>query len=105
MVALNPHQFGNMKESTDYSTGRRMVTYDIDLPDRQPHEPLGVRSQAREISKNQWMVKTTHGPFEEKDESGSYYKDMGSADVKGPPSAVRSHVKRAAAESFRGLRG
>ena len=92
-------------DSTDYSTGRRTVTHDIDIPDRGPDEPLSVRAQARESGTNTWTVGVTHGPFEQKDESGSYYRHISSDQFTGPIGKVRSHLKKTATSEWKGYRG
>jgi hypothetical protein len=92
------------KESKDYSTGYRVVTHDIEVPDRQPHEPLGLRAQARELSTNNWMVQVTHGPHEEKDESGSYYRHVNQMQFAGPIGQVRSTLNKAVSTEWKGLR-
>jgi hypothetical protein len=90
-------------ESKDYSTGRRVVTHDIEVPDRLPHEPMQVRAQAREHSTNQWTMDVTHGPFAEKNEQGSYYTHISSTQFAGPIGKVRSGLKRSATESWKGV--
>lgn len=92
-------------DSTDYSTGRRTVTHDIGIPDPQPNEPSTVRAQAKEFGTNSWTVGVTHGPFAEKDESGSYYRHISNDQFTGSISKVRTHLKRAATAEWKGYRG
>lgn len=99
-----PKPEGRLQESTDYSTGRRTVFHEIDVPHRQSHEPHSIRAQASETGKNQWLVKVTHGPHEERDESGSYYKHVAGFTHEGPIGSLRSALKRTTGQQFKGLR-
>lgn len=92
-----------VQEGKDYNTGYRTVTHDIDIEDRLPHEPAGVRAQAREHGTNQWTINVTHGPHAEKDESGSYYKHISNTQFAGPLGQVKSGLKRAATEQWKGI--
>ncbi len=98
-----PKPVHSATESKDYATGRRVVTHDIEVPDRQSHEPMMVRAQAREHSANSWTMNVTHGPHEDKDEQGSYYRHISSTQFAGPIGQVRSGLKRAATESWKGV--
>jgi hypothetical protein len=100
MTKPTPREF----ESKDYSTGRRTVTHDIDVPDRQPHEPHSIRAQARETGTNEWSVSVTHGPHDEKDEQGSYYRHISSTQFSGPLGKVKSTLRRSVNEQWKGLR-
>lgn len=95
---------GRENLSTDYNTGYRSAWYDADIPDRLPHEPHGIRSQAREHGRNRWSVSVTHGPHEEKDESGSYYKSVGSYVHEGPLGEVKRKLKADVNEQWDVLR-
>lgn len=93
-----------MNESRDYATGRRTITHDLDVPDRQPHEPHGIRAQAKETSPNQWNVNVVHGPHDTKDESGSYYRHISNTQFSGPLAKVKSGLKRSVNEQWKGMR-
>lgn len=93
-----------LSENTDYSTGRRTVSSDIDVPDRRPAEPHAIRVQAREHSTNQWSVSVVHGPHDEKDASGSYYRHMSQTQFSGPLGKLRPHLNKSANEAWKGLR-
>jgi hypothetical protein len=93
-MVLSTDQFAvRMAETKDYSTGYRNIWAEADVPDRQSHEPHSVRSQARETGTNRWSVTVTHGPHEDKDESGSYYKHVGQYSHEGPVGQVRSKLR------------
>lgn len=92
-------------ESKDYNTGRRVVTHDMDVPDRQPHEPHGIRAQAKETGTNQWLMSVVHGPHDTKDESGSYYKHISDTQFAGPIGKVRSSLKQSVSAEWKGMRG
>jgi|SRR5215467_13311716 len=92
-------------ESKQSGTGYRTVTHDIEIPDRQPHEPSSVRAQARETSTNSWLINVHHGPFEERDESGSYYRNISSDQFTGPIGQVRALMKKKATAEWKGYRG
>lgn len=93
-----------MNESKDYATGRRTVTHDMDVPDRLPHEPHGIRAQAKETGSNQWNVSVVHGPHDTKDESGSYYRHISDTQFSGPLGKVKSGLKRSVNEQWKGMR-
>jgi len=95
---------GRFQDGKDYNTGYRNVFHEIDIPGRQSHEPHSIRAHARETSPNQWLIKVTHGPHEERDPSGSYYKDAGTLTHTGPMGSVKSLLKRTTGQQFRGLR-
>jgi hypothetical protein len=99
-----PKPEGRFQDSTNYNTGYRTVFHEIDVPHPAPGEPHAIRAQATETSKNQWMVKVTHGPHEERDPSGSYYKHVGEFSHEGPLSSMKGKLKRTTGQQFKGLR-
>jgi hypothetical protein len=93
-----------VNESTDYNTGRGNIYADMDLSDRLPHEPHGIRAQAQQVNGRDWMVRVTHGPHEERDNTGSYYRSVASDIISGvTPSKVKTHVQRAVREAHKDL--
>ena len=95
---------GEFHESTDYSTGRRTVFHEINVPNPTPGEPHAIRAQATETGKNQWSVKVHHGPHAERDPSGSYYKHVEQFTHEGPIGTLRNTLKRTTGQQFKGLR-
>jgi hypothetical protein len=95
---------GNTFESKD-AKGYRTITHDMDVPDRLPHEPHGIRAQAKETAPNSWNVSVIHGPHDTKDESGSYYKHISNTQFSGPLGKVKSGLKRSVSESWKGVQG
>ena len=90
------------RRTTD--TGYRRQSYDLEVPDRLPHEPHNIRVQAHESGPNRWTIRAHHGPHEEKDESGSYYKGVGETqEFTGPAGKVKSMIMRRGHDEFRGL--
>ena len=86
---------GRLSEGKDYATGYRTHYYDMDVTDPLPHEPTGVRFSAREVRPNQWTMSGFRGPHADKDESGSYYCDVGSAEtIAAPAGKVNAELKR-----------
>lgn len=86
------------------SKGYRILTHDIDVPDRAPHEPHGIRAQAREVGNNSWSISVTHGPHDEPDERGSYYKHISSSQFSGPLGQVKTGLRRSLNQEWKGLR-
>jgi hypothetical protein len=99
-----PRPEGRFQESTDYNTGRRTVFHEIDVPNPAPGEPHAIRAQAHETSPNQWMVKVHHGPHAERDETGSYYKNVADFVHTGPLGSVKSKLRSATSQQWKGLR-
>lgn len=89
--------------SKDYNTGYQRGFHEIEVPDRQPHEPMSVRAQARETSTKSWITEVVHGPHEQKDETGSYYRTLSSTQFQGTLSQVKALAKRSATASYRDL--
>lgn len=88
------------------SRGYRTVTHDIEVTDRLPHEPTGIRAQAREgPGNNRWTISVTHGPHEERDESGSYYKHISSTQFEGPLGKLKPILKRSVSEQWKQMKG
>ena len=103
-MVLSNSQFASLtrsEEMRDSTTGRKTHWVDIDVPDRQPHEPLGVRGKVVETGKNQWQTFVHHGPFEQRDERGSYYRLDPSGSFEGTGSAAKAHAKRLAKEAMK----
>ena len=85
------------QQSRDYNTGRHNIYAEIPLTDRLPHEPHHIRAQAQQVNSSDWIVRTVHGPHEERDETGSYYKTVNTEVMHGvTPSKMKTHVRRAA---------
>jgi hypothetical protein len=98
-----PASLQRTSESKDYHTGYRTITQDLDVPDRQPHEPYGIRAQAKETGTNQWSINVHHGPHEERDESGSYYRHISSDQFTGPLGKLKPQLRRAVSEQWKGV--
>ena len=105
MPGLSPSQFeGRGNTSTDYHTGRRTSFFDIDLPDRQPHEPHAVRAKATELGTKSWSVEVVHGPHDTKNEQGSYYEVASRTSIEGKTAGVMAkHVERLARQAALGV--
>ena len=102
----SPKQFGKLNESRGYDTGYRKHYYDLEVPDRLPHEPYNIRVDATETGTNRWTIRTTHGPHEERDPSGSYYKSVGESEqFEGPAGKVNTLIKKKGHDQFRNLVG
>ena len=86
--------------SKDYNTGYRIVTHDFDVPERQSHEPTGIRAQAREVGTNAWSIRVVHGPHEERDEGGSYYRHISSDQFSGTLSKVKPILRRSVTQQW-----
>jgi hypothetical protein len=85
------------QQSKDYNTGYHNIYADLNLTDRLPHEPHSIRAQAQQINRNDWIVRTTHGPHDERDTTGSYYRTVDTKVLHGvTPSKIKTHVRRAA---------
>ncbi len=97
-MALHPDQAAvNVWDANDYNTGRKKWIADINVTDRVGSEPHSIRAQAEQINSRDWMVRVVHGPHEERDESGSYYRTVGSEMVHdATPAKMKTHVRRAA---------
>ena len=94
---MHPDQ-ANLSEqqSRDYNTGWANIYAEIPLSDRLPHEPHHIRAQAQQINGRDWMVRVVHGPHEERDETGSYYKTIDTSVLHGvSPAKMKTHVRRA----------
>jgi hypothetical protein len=90
--------------SKDYTTGYQRGHVDVSIPDALPHEPTAVRASAQQINGSSWRVSVTHGPHHEKDESGSYYKEVHSQMEQGVTMAkLKPTLKRLARDSATGL--
>ena len=100
-----PKPKSEVREYKDYNTGYRSVSHVLDVPDRQPHEPVSITSHAKETSTNRWVVQTHHGPFEQKDEQGSYYKHISNTQFEGPLSKLKPVLKRSVSEQWKGVSG
>lgn len=98
MSTRHPDQANlNEQEGRDYSTGRANIYAEVNLTDRLPHEPTAIRAQAQQVNSSDWIVRTTHGPHEERDETGSYYRTVNTEVMHGiTPSKMKTHVRRAA---------
>jgi hypothetical protein len=84
------------QQSRDYNTGRSVVYADIDLTDRLPHEPHGIRAKAEQVNSTDWIVRTIHGPHAERDETGGLYRTVNTEVIHGStPSKMNIHVRRA----------
>ena len=95
MVDLSA-QFARFHEGANYDTGYRHQYYDYDVPDRLPHEPHNIRIEAKEHRPNSWTIRSTHGPHDERDESGSYYRsspDVETEVLEAPASKARSRIR------------
>jgi hypothetical protein len=99
-----PNPEGEFSESKNYNTGYRTVYHEINVPGRQSGEPHAIRAQATETSPNQWMVKVVHGPHDERDLSGSYYKSVGDFSHSGSMSSLKSKLKSTTRDQWKGLR-
>ena len=89
-------QFARYSESQDYHTGRRLQYYDFDVPDRLAHEPHGIRVRAQEHGRNAWTITSTHGPYDERDERGSYYRsspDVADERLEAPASKAKARIR------------
>ena len=83
------------QQSKDYNTGRAVVYADISLTDRLPHEPHGVRAKAEQVNSTDWIVRTTHGPHDDRDEHGNLYRTVNTEVISGStPSKMKTHVRR-----------
>lgn len=95
-MALSPAQFERSHESKDYGTGYRTVIHDIDVPGFEERGgPSGIRAKATETSTNRWSVKVVAGPHAERDETGSYYKELSSFSHEGPMGSAKTVTRRA----------
>lgn len=105
MAAISPKQFeGRLSKSTDYHTGRVKTYFDVDIPDRQAHEPHNVRAMAEQIGTRTWSVHTVHGPHDEKDQTGSYYRSGERTTIEGKAAgAMGQHVERLARQAAVGV--
>jgi hypothetical protein len=84
------------QQSRDYNTGRENIYAEIPLSDRLSHEPHHIRAQAQQINGRDWMVRVVHGPHEERDTTGSYYKTVDTTVLHDmTPSKIKTHVRRA----------
>ena len=87
----------NEQAGKDYNTGRAKIYAEVNLTDRLPHEPTAIRAMAEQVNSSDWIVRTTHGPHEERDETGSYYRTVDTQVVHGStPAKMKTHVRRAA---------
>jgi hypothetical protein len=92
------------QQSKDYNTGRARVFAEVNLTDRQAHEPHAVRAQAEQVNSSDWLVRTTHGPHDEKDETGSFYRTVNTEVMHGiTPAKMKTHVRRAAKSAHNDL--
>lgn len=98
MSTRHPDQTNlNEQQSRNYNTGRANIYAEVNLTDRLPHEPTAIRAQAEQVNSSDWIVRTTHGPHEERDETGSYYRTVNTEVMHGvTPSKMKTHVRRAA---------
>jgi len=87
----------NEQQSRNYNTGRANIYAEVNLTDRLAHEPHAVRAQAEQVNGSDWLVRTTHGPHADKDETGSYYRTVSTEVIHGSTAAkMKTHVRRAA---------
>ena len=96
-MSRHPDQ-ANLREEQgkDYNTGYQNIYAEIPLSDRLPHEPHHLRAQAQQINRNDWIVRTVHGPHDERNETGSYYETVNTEVMHGvTPSKMKTHVRRA----------
>ena len=97
MSRIHPDQADlQVQASRNYNTGRHNIYADVNLTDRLEHEPHAVRAQAEQVNSRDWIVRVTHGPHAERDETGSYYKTVDSQVVHdATPAKMKTHVRRA----------
>jgi len=105
MSKLHPDQANlNEQQSRNYTNGRASIYAEVNLTDRLPHEPTAIRAQAEQVNSSDWIVRTTHGPHEEKDPTGSYYRTVSSEVMHGvTPAKMKTHVRRAAKQAHSDL--
>lgn len=101
-IPINPDQFRE-SDTKDFQTGYRNAWVDVEVPDHQPGEPTAIRAQAQELGPNRWNVRVVHGPHTEKDESGSYYKDVDRFPHEGSMATVKSKIRSAAKNQYKDL--
>lgn len=95
---------GRLSEGKDYDTGYRKHFYEIEVDDRLPHEPSTVRFAAQEHGTNRWTLSGFRGPHEEKDERGSYYRDVGESEtLEGPAGKINAELKTRTKGEYRRL--
>lgn len=97
MPKMHPDQADlDEQQSRNYNTGYHNIYAQIPLSDRLPHEPHSIRAQAEQINSRDWMVRVVHGPHDERDVSGSYYRTVDTQLMTGmTPSKIKTHVRRA----------
>lgn len=92
------------QQSRDYNTGRASIYAEVPLSDRLPHEPHHIRAHAQQVNSSDWLVRVVHGPHDERDTTGSYYKTVDTQVMHGlTPSKMKTHVRRAAKSAHNDL--
>lgn len=93
-----------LQESKDFQTGYRHVYHDFDVPDRQPHEPHGIRVAAQEYGTNKWTLSVIHGPHETED-ANERYKHLSREQFEGPLGKLKPVLKRTLKASWGEMKG